>query len=87
MQYTKFGQDLSSIIRRMAKDGGRRAITISRPSEWGVTYDVERQTANQHHRPLIEVVWDTLQYSQGWKDYNHSFKNFKIYNIFPKKHL
>ena len=32
-----------------------------------------------------KVLWDTLQYFQGWKiikyDYNHSFENLKIYNI------
>ena len=36
----------------------------------------------------FKVVWDTLQYFQGWQDskndYNHGLKNLKIYKISPQ---
>ena len=38
---------------------------------------------------MLKVVWDTLQYLQGWNDSQIwlqpiGFNNFKVYNIFPK---
>ena len=34
------------------------------------------------------MVWDILQYFQGWQnsknDFNHGLKKFKIYNICPQ---
>ena len=39
-------------------------------------------------RSALKVVWETLQYYKDNRilkyDYNHGFKNFKIYKICPK---